>query len=62
MEMMQQIISMIGSTGFPIVVTIYLLMERKSTMEEFTKAVRDLTTSITLLNEYIRGDLKNDTK
>lgn len=39
---MEEIISMIGTTGFPIAVCIYLLMERSKTTKELIKAIQDL--------------------
>lgn len=36
------IVSLIGSLGFPIAVAVYLLYERGRTMKELTKAINDL--------------------
>jgi hypothetical protein len=40
--MEEQIISLIGSLGFPIAVCIYLLVERGKTMKELTRAINEL--------------------
>ena len=40
------IISLVGSLGFPIAVTVYLLIERGKTLKELTKAITDLTVLI----------------
>ena len=39
----QEIIGLIGSLGFPIAVTVYLLIERGKVTKELTKAINDLT-------------------
>jgi len=39
----KEIMSLIGSLGFPIAVTIYLLIERGKVTKELTKAINDLT-------------------
>lgn len=36
-------ISLIGTTGFPIAVTVYLLFERSKTTKELIKAIQDLS-------------------
>ena len=41
-----EIIELIGSLGFPIAVSVYLLMERSKSMRELTKAIHELTTLI----------------
>ncbi len=40
--MEQEIISLIGTLGFPIAVTVFLLMERSKTTKELIKAIQDL--------------------
>lgn len=60
MDTVQQICALIGTTGFPIVVTVYLLWERTKVIEEFSKGIASLTSAINMLTEYIKGDLKND--
>lgn len=41
--MMEEIIQIIGTVGFPIAVAIYLLYERDKTTKVLTKAITDLT-------------------
>jgi len=41
--MNEEIISLIGSLGFPIAVAVYLLVERGRTMKELIKAIQDLS-------------------
>ena len=41
--MEQELISLVGSLGFPIAITIFLLLERGKTMKELIKVVQDLT-------------------
>ncbi len=41
-----ELIEMIGSLGFPIAVSVYLLIERSKSMKELTHAITDLTTLI----------------
>ncbi len=41
--MENEIIGLVGSLGFPIAVTVYLLIERGKTLKELTKAITDLT-------------------
>jgi len=38
-----EVIGLVGSLGFPIAVTIYLLVERGKTLKELTKAITELT-------------------
>ena len=38
-----QIINLIGTLGFPIAVTAFLLMERSKTTKELIKAIQDLS-------------------
>jgi len=44
--MENEIIGLVGSLGFPIAVTVYLLIERGKTLKELTKAITDLTVLI----------------
>jgi len=41
--MMEDLVSIIGTVGFPIAVTLFLLFERSKTTKELTKAIQDLT-------------------
>jgi len=41
--MEQEIIGLIGTLGFPIAVTCFLLMERSKTTKELIKAIQDLS-------------------
>lgn len=41
--MEEQLISLIGSLGFPIAITIFLLVERGKTLKELTSAITKLT-------------------
>jgi len=41
--MENEIIGLVGSLGFPIAVTVYLLIERGKTLKELTRAITDLT-------------------
>jgi len=38
-----EIISLIGTLGFPIAVTVFLLLERSKTTKELIKAIQDLS-------------------
>ena len=40
------IVNLIGSLGFPIAVTVYLLVERGKTMKELTRAITELSNLI----------------
>jgi len=40
---MEDLVSIIGTVGFPIAVTLFLLFERSKTTKELTKAIQDLT-------------------
>lgn len=42
----QEILNLIGTTGFPIAVTIFLLLERSKTTKELIKAIQDLSVII----------------
>lgn len=54
------ILDAISTTGFPIAVTVYLLWERNSTMQRFTSAINELTSTTKLLSEYVKGGINND--
>ena len=41
--MEQELIGLVGSLGFPIAITIFLLLEMGKTMKELIKVVQDLT-------------------
>ena len=41
--MENEIIGLVGSLGFLIAVTVYLLIERGKTLKELTRAITDLT-------------------
>ena len=51
----KEITDIISTTGFPIAVTIYLLHERNSIMNKFTQALTELTQSVNILVEYVKG-------
>lgn len=38
-----EVFSLIGSLGFPIAITLYLLVERSKTTKELIKAIQDLS-------------------
>jgi len=40
--MESEVINLIGSLGFPIAITVYLLVERGKTMKELTRAINEL--------------------
>ena len=42
----QAIISLIGSLGFPIVITLFLLIKNDKTIKELTTVIQDLTVLI----------------
>ena len=41
--MTEHLVNLIGSLGFPIAVTVYLLVERGKTMKELTRAINELS-------------------
>jgi hypothetical protein len=41
--MENEIISLIGSLGFPIAICVFLLIERGKTLKELTKVIQELT-------------------
>lgn len=53
------ILTAIGSYAFPIVVTVYLLYERSTTIKEQTKILSELKETITLLNDNMKEGVKN---
>jgi len=44
--MEQEIINLVGSLGFPIAITLFLLIERGKTLKELTTAITELTVLI----------------
>ncbi len=56
----KDILDAISTTGFPIAVTIYLLIERNGTMNKFTQALTELTQSVNILVEYVKGKNSHD--
>lgn len=54
------IMTAIGSYAFPIVVTVYLLYERSTTIKEQTKILSELKETIALLNDNMTGGGKNE--
>jgi hypothetical protein len=54
------IMTAIGSYAFPIVVTVYLLYERSTTIKEQTKILSELKETIALLNDNMSGGGKNE--
>lgn len=58
MEIWNVIIQAISSLGFPIAVTIWLLWERKSSMDKLTEAISNNTKVVEILSERIekKGD------
>lgn len=57
MEMFENIMTLLGSYAFPIVVTIYLLYERSHYIKDQTIILQELKESIVILNENI-NDIK----
>ena len=57
MEMFENIMTLLGSYAFPIVVTIYLLYERSHYIKDQTVILQELKESIVILNENI-NDIK----
>ena len=53
------IMTAIGSYAFPIVVTVYLLSERSTTIKEQTKILSELKETIALLNDNMKEGVKN---
>lgn len=43
---MEDIISMIGNFGFPIAITVYLLVRIESKLNQLTQSIHELTTAI----------------
>lgn len=59
MEEIKEIMAMIGSYGFPICITIYLLYERASITKDLSKVIENNTRELSLLIEFVKGG-KND--
>lgn len=57
MEVFENIMTLLGSYAFPIVVTIYLLYERSHYIKDQTVILQELKESIVILNENI-NDIK----
>ena len=53
------IMTAIGSYAFPIVVTVYLLYERSTTIKEQTKILSELKETIALLNDNMIEGVKS---
>lgn len=51
----QAMVDLIGSYGFPIMVTIYLLWERRSVTKDLISAVRELTILVKELEAIIKS-------
>ena len=54
------IMTAIGSYAFPIVVTVYLLYERSTTIKEQTKILSELKETIAILNDNMMEVGKNE--
>ena len=57
MKVFENIMTLLGSYAFPIVVTIYLLYERSHYIKDQTIILQELKESIVILNENI-NDIK----
>lgn len=55
---MGEISSLIGTLGFPIAICCYLLYERFTLLQKFTKAIDDLKVEIIKLNERCKEPKK----
>lgn len=53
MEIWNLIIQAVSSLGFPIAVTIWLLWERKTSMDKLTEAIANNTKVIEILSEKL---------
>lgn len=53
MEWLDQLVQVITTVGFPIVVTGFLLWERLTTTRELTKAIASLTEMVSRLNDKL---------
>lgn len=49
------VLNAIGSYAFPIIVTIYLLYERSTTIKEQTQILSELKETIAILNDNMTG-------
>jgi predicted PurR-regulated permease PerM len=56
--MLEEVTMLISTLGFPIAVCCYLLWERHSMIQKFTKAINDLKVEIVKLNERCNGGKK----
>ena len=54
------ILTAIGSYAFPIIVTIYLLYERSTTIKEQTQILSELKETIAILNDNMSGGGTHD--
>ena len=57
---MTALINLIQGVGFPIGVTVFLLVYMKKEMEENRNALYELRLVITSLHEFIRGKVKEN--
>jgi len=53
---MEELAGLVSTLGFPIAVCCYLLWERYTMIQKFTKAINELKTEIIKLNERCRGE------
>jgi hypothetical protein len=56
--MVNDLSTLVGTLGFPIAVCCYLLWERYTMIQKFTKAINDLKVEIVKLNERCGGGSK----
>ncbi len=45
-DILEQVLGMIGNIGFPIVVSVYLLVRIENKMESLTESIQSLTSAI----------------
>lgn len=55
MDNAKELFALIGTYGFPICVTVYLLWERYTLTLKQTESLNALSNSINMLTEYIKG-------
>lgn len=60
MEVWNLIIQAVSSLGFPIAVTIWLLWERKTSMDKLTEAIANNTKVVELLCDKLERSGKED--
>lgn len=48
---MEQMLGFIANMGFPIVVSVYLLVRIENRLESLTKSIQDLSEAISVLNK-----------